>query len=107
MAVPVEPRDRAGSGDWPADVADRIEALVGTVRDRTTVPLETLARAIVYGTLAGVMAVAAVVLVAIALVRALTELTGDAWIAHLLVGGSFMVLGAFLLFVKTRPRQAT
>ena len=38
------------SGDWAAQAADTIERAVGNVRDRTTAPAITVARAVVYGT---------------------------------------------------------
>src|SRR5947199_411658 len=39
----------APNGDWTIQTADRVERVVTGIRDRTTVPLTTLARALVYG----------------------------------------------------------
>ncbi len=84
--------------DWTVQVADTVERVVGTIRDKTAVPLTTVARGLVYGLIALVMGVAALVLVAIGAVRALDAyLPGNVWSAHLLVGGIFSGAGAFLL----------
>ena len=97
----------AGSGDWPAQVTDSIVGLVDKVRDRTTVPLETIARGIVYGTIAATVGLVALILATIAGIRMLEVYlpVGGVWLPYLIVGGLFTVLGAFLLFVKTRPKQ--
>ena len=59
MAAPISSRD------WTAQAADTIETVVVTVKDKTTVPLRTVARAIVYGlVLAALGAVLTVALVA-------------------------------------------
>ncbi len=84
-------------GDWPAQAATSIEQLVTTVRDRTTVPALTAARAIVY-TLVGVpLLVAAFVLLVISLVRLVNNyLPGGVWAAYLLLGGIFVIGGLIL-----------
>lgn len=91
-AKPAEP-------DWAAQAADAVERVVGTIRDKTSVPLTTVARAVVFGLIAGVMALAALVLVSIALVRVIDVATGDGnvWIAHFGVGGIFTIAGVVLL----------
>lgn len=108
MAVPGDPsRSAAPGGDWTVQAADSIERLVGTVRDKTAVPLTTVARAVVFGLLAAVMGIAVLVLVAIGLVRAVNAyLPGDVWAAHLLVGGIFTLAGAFTLRKATSGRAA-
>lgn len=96
-----------GGGDWTVQAADSIERLVGTVRDKTAVPLTTVARGIVFGLLAAVMGIAVLVLVAIGLVRAVNVyLPGGVWAAHLLVGGIFTVVGALTLRKATSDRTA-
>jgi len=37
------------------------------------------------------------VIVSVVLIRALTELTGEAWIAYLITSGIFLAVGAFLM----------
>lgn len=95
--------DGAGGGatgtDWAVQAADTVERVVGSIRDKTSIPLTTVARALVYGLIAAVMALVVAVLVAIALVRAIDVFTGEGnvWIAHFAVGGIFSVTGGFLL----------
>ena len=105
MARPV--RDLATSdGDWVVQATDTIESVVGTIRDKTTVPLTTAARAIVYGILAAFAGGAALILLAIAAVRLVDIATGagNVWIAHLIVGMVF-VLPGFLLWRKRTPKE--
>ena len=59
------------ASDWPAQAADTIERVVGTVRDKTTGQLVTAARWIVYGTFAALVGLAVAVLFALAAVRAI------------------------------------
>ena len=87
--------------------ADTVERVVGSIRDKTALPLTTIARAVVFGLLAAVMGVAALVLVIVGLVRAVDVLTGDGnvWIAYLAIGGIFTLVGAFLLRKATTTRE--
>lgn len=93
----------APASDWPAQAADTIERVVGSVRDKTTGPAITAARWVVYGTFALVVGTVVGVLIAIAAVRALDAYLPDAvvgeqhtWAAHLLVGVTFSLLGMAL-----------
>lgn len=84
--------------DWTVQAADTVERVVGTIRDKTAVPLTTVARALVYGLVAAVVGGAALVLVAIALVRVIDAyVPQEVWSAHLIVGGIFSLAGAVLL----------
>jgi hypothetical protein len=99
--------ERSTTTDWTVQVADRVESVVTGVRDKTTVPLTKVARGIVYGMIAGTLAVVALVLVAILAVRALSYLPlhspppdehGRAvWAAEAIIGGIFTVPGLFFL----------
>jgi len=94
------------SGDWSAQAADTIESVVGTIRDKTTVPLTTVARALVYGIVAGVMGVAALLLLVIALVRLLdVYIPGQIWTVYAVVGGLFTVGGLFAWSKRTPKRK--
>jgi hypothetical protein len=94
------------SPDWTVQVADTIESVVGSVRDKTAVPLETVARGLVYGIVLGTMGVTALVLVTILLIRVLTIQVADrslpVWGAYLLLGAIFTLAGMFL-WRKRRP----
>ena len=84
--------------DWAAQITDQIERVVSTVRDRTTRPAITVVRGLVFGVIAVTGAVTALVLLSIVLIRVLTELTGQAWIAFLITAGIFLLIGAFLMY---------
>ena len=84
-------------GDWAAQTADTIERVVGGVRGKTSEPVERIARVVVYGLLAAFLGIAALVLLAIALVRfADVWIPGEVWSAHAVVGGIFTLVGLFL-----------
>lgn len=96
--------------DWPAQFADSIENIVGTVRDKTTGPLLTIARGIVYGTFAAVLGLTALIVAVIALVRFVNVYLPDAvvgeqhvWATYLLLGLIFTIAGA-VLWGRRRPK---
>ena len=90
---------------WAADLADTIERVVGTVRDKTTKPIVTVTRGLVYGLLAVILGFAAVVLLIVTLTRGAQELLDEAnvrrsaavYISYLAVGGIFSVVGLLVL----------
>jgi hypothetical protein len=92
--------DPTPSPDWATRTADSIERVVTTVRDRTTRPLLVAGRGIVFGLLAGVVGVAAVVLLSILIVRVLVILTDRAWVADLILGALFVIVGFVLLRLR-------
>ena len=83
--------------DWAAQITDQIETVVTTVRDKTTRPALTVVRGVVFGVIAVTGVVTALVLVSVVLIRALTELTNEAWIAYLITAGIFLAVGTFLM----------
>jgi hypothetical protein len=93
--------------DWPTQTADTIDRVVGTIRDKTAVPLERLARLVVYGLLAAILAIAAVTLIAIAIVRVLDIWipVDSVWPAHLITGGIFTLAGLFLWSKRKQPTR--
>ncbi len=106
-SLPSEPSRLPPSpgGDWPAQAADTIERLVGTVRDKTTGPALTAARGIVYGTFAALIGIVIVVLTVIGLVRLIDSyLPGEVWATYLLLGGIFLVVG-IVLWSRRNPAQ--
>lgn len=84
--------------DWTQQVADAIDNAVGTVRDKTVVPVQRIVHMVIAGLLALVLGTMALMLLAIGSFRALSVyLPGDVWAAHLLVGGIFVTAGMFCL----------
>ena len=102
------PRPASGGSDWTVHAADTIERVVVGVRDKTTVPLTTVARALVYGLLAGVMAMLIGIFSAIVSLRVLTAylVRGEVWAAYLIVGGIFVLPGVFLLRKATSAKTS-
>lgn len=105
--LPVPPPPDA---DWPAQAADAIERVVGTVRHKTTGPALTVARAVVYGTFAAIVGSACLVVLIIAALRGLDVALPDSvfgeehmWAAHLILGLLFVVVGA-VLWRRRHPR---
>jgi hypothetical protein len=93
-------------GDWPADVAGRIEATVGAIRDKTAVPLDKAAHWIVYGLVASILGMAAAILVAAGLVRVVdVYLPEDVWAAHAVTSGIFLAIGLFLWSRRRRSSE--
>ena len=90
--------------NWAADIADTIERVVGTVRDRTTKPLVTASRGVVFGLLAAILGIVALTLLILTATRA-TQALLDIWLRHevsvylsyLIVGGIICLGGAFVL----------
>ena len=97
--------------DWPAQIADTIVNVVGSVRDKTTGPALTIARAAVYGTFAAIVGCVALVVLVVSGVRFLDVYLPDAWFgeehtwaAHLIIGLVLTIFG-LVLWMRRRPRQ--
>jgi hypothetical protein len=96
--------------DWTAEAADRIEAVVTTVRDKTTVPVQKIGAALVYGLVAGVLGATALIVLLIGLFRLHVYLPFHpegrrVWVSYLALGAIFSMLGALLWRRRTaQPR---
>lgn len=97
-----------GGEDWTVQAADTIERVVVGLRDKTAVPLTTVARALVYGLLAAVMGLTALVFVLIGTLRAVNVyvVQGEVWASYLLVGGIFTLAGALTLRKASSDKAA-
>ncbi len=111
--TPYDQQEAANGDDWPAQIADSIESIVGSVRDKTTGPLLTIARAVVYGTFGTVIAVAVLILLIIGSVRFVNGYLPDkifgeehTWATYLIIGLVFTLAGA-LLWSRRRAREQT
>ena len=111
MAPPPDNRSSTGTDadstighDWPAQIADTAARLVEQVRDKTTRPAITAARAVVFGLVALSVGMVAAFLFLIGTIRLVNGyLPGKVWTTYLLLGGIFTVVGA-LLFSQRKPR---
>jgi hypothetical protein len=90
--------------DWPEQAADTVVSTVDKVRDKATGPALTVSRAIVYGVLILVFAVAALILFVIGAVR-----FGSYWLpvwAVYLILGVLFVLAGIILYRQRAPKVA-
>lgn len=98
----------AAGRDWTDEVADRIESVVSTVRDKTTVPVTKAARAVVFGLVAGVLGAGLFLLLIMTVVRLLDvympyhPLGRRVWTVDAGAAAIFLALGAFA-WRKRRP----
>lgn len=96
--------------DWTVEVADHIEAVVGAVRDKTAVPATKVARALVFGSVAGLLGSLALVLAVVGIFRLVnvylpfSPLGRRVWASYLLIGAIFLLSGT-LLWRRRTPRH--
>jgi hypothetical protein len=103
-APPLQPAGQAD--DWPALATAKLVEVVDTVRTKTTEPALTVARAVVYGLLALLLAGTAVVLVSIMLIRIVDIwVPGDVYWAYLIVGTVFLVIGIVCWALRNRESE--
>jgi hypothetical protein len=91
------------TGNWPAQAADTIVGVVDKVRDKTTGPIQTAARGLVYGIVAAVLGTMVAVLLIIGAIRLLDAVQpwGNVWLPYLELGLIFLVAGS-LIFRRRR-----
>jgi drug/metabolite transporter (DMT)-like permease len=95
--------------DWTTDLVDNLDSAIAVVRDKTVVPAQKATRAVVYGLLVAFFALTAAIMLAVALFRVLVILTGEVWASYLILGGIFVIAGAFcwtLRSARTKPEEA-
>lgn len=93
--------------DWADQAADTVISVVDQVRQKTTGPLLTAARAIVYGLIGFFAALVALIVLVIALVRLLdVYLPGAVWSAYLLLGTVFLLAGLLVWRRRYLPAPA-
>jgi hypothetical protein len=90
--------------DWTTDAVDTLENVVAAVRDKTVVPAQKATKAVVFGLLVAFFVLTAVLMLAIALFRVLVVVTGEVWAAYLILGGIFVIAGAFVWALRS-PRN--
>ena len=110
MTQPSEPSQApVVPDDWPVQAAERVEGLVGTVRDKTTGPVMTAARWVVYGTLVFIVAIAAIILLVTLILRLLQSYLpfddSNVWVSYLILG-SVTTIGGLMLLGRARQPVA-
>jgi hypothetical protein len=95
--------------NWAADLADTVERVVGTVREKATKPAVHVTRGIVYGLLAVFLGITALTLFLIGITRGLQAFLDlfvtperAVYLSYLVIGGILCLLGA-LFFRKRHP----
>jgi hypothetical protein len=84
--------------ELPGRVVDRIDALVGIVRDKLVYPVERTARALVLAVLSLVVGTAAAVLLILGIFRLGSSIAGShQWVVYLAMGLAFSGIGLGLL----------
>ena len=94
--------------DWAADTADRIDHVVAVIRSKTSDRLVGVARMVVYGVLAAVMGIMALILLLVAAIRFLDAyIPRGVWIPYVGLGAIFVVAGLFLWSKRTAKTVET
>ncbi|MDQ6784899.1 MAG: hypothetical protein M3063_15980 [Actinomycetota bacterium] len=104
-----QPGSEPGS-DWTVEVVHRIDTVVGTIRQKTILPITKVARAVVFGLVAAVAGVLALALTCIVVVRiSVAYLPFDpvarrVWVTYAVLGAIFLLGGAFA-WRKRKPAR--
>jgi hypothetical protein len=106
------------SGDWPRQATDSIIRLVDNVRDRTSGPAVTAARAVVYGSIIAILGLPLFILTLVGAMRLFehgllkigewqqwTWMTDPMWFVYEVFGTSFVIVGV-VLWGKARKSPA-
>ena len=103
----------AEDNDWPARASATVVQYVGTVREKTTGPALVASRSVVYLVTMALIGAMILILALILLVRMLVSVTayvpgvepGETWLAYLLLGSVFAIVGLVLWRMK-EPRAS-
>ena len=94
--------------DWPATATDAIVNAVDAVRDRTTGPIMTIARALVFGVFALSLGITVITLLVIATIHFLDEvLPFSVWLPYLVLGAALLVVGGLVFSRRMAPGNTT
>jgi hypothetical protein len=100
------------NGDWVSQVSSTIIDVIDSIHDAAVVPLTTIARAIVFGTLALILGTGSLVLLTLGLTRLLDVYLDNipgfpegVWVAYLVMGAIFVGASLFL-WSKRRAKEA-
>ena len=94
--------------DWPTTATDAIVNAVDAVRDRTTGPIMTIARALVFGVFALSLGITVITLLVIATIHFLDEvLPFSVWLPYLVLGAALLVVGGLVFSRRMAPGNTT
>jgi vacuolar-type H+-ATPase subunit I/STV1 len=94
--------------DWTKDLLDRLDHYIDVVRSNTTDRLVKVARILVFGVIAVILGTMAGIVALIAVIRILDiVLPREVWLPYLVLGAIFLVAGLFLWSKKTAPAVKT
>ena len=105
------PSNPLSDPNWAPQVADTIERIVGQVRDRTTRPVILAARAIVFGLLAAILGLFALIILIVGLMPRLPSdprmalLPRDRRLAQLRDRRRIVFLAGALMMAKRIPKE--
>jgi len=86
----------ASSVGWEAQITDRFVRAVDRLRARTTQPLLTASRGVVFGLVVIICGLTVLILFSVGIFRLLNNvLPGGSWTAYLVLGGLCCALGAW------------
>jgi len=98
--------------NWASDFTETIIDTVDKVRDRTTKPIVTVARGLVFGLLSTFLGLMALVLLLVGLSRALINLLewpfdhdSAVWISHIVLGSLLCLAGAIFM-VRRQSKES-
>jgi hypothetical protein len=90
--------------NWAPELADTVERVVGTVRDKTTSNIVFAARAVVFGLLGSILGITVLTLFVVGLIRGIQTLLDFAvtweravYLSYFIVGGISCLLGLLLM----------
>jgi hypothetical protein len=91
--------------EWPGQAADTIVDVVGKVRDKTTKPALTVARAFVYSALILVGGTVALIMLLIGSIKALEHVPGHIWTVYAAFAVAFLFAGSILIRKANAPKS--
>jgi hypothetical protein len=98
------PLEETTNDDWITTLLGKLETGVGVVRETATNRVIGIMRTVMYGLMAVIIGMFALVLLAVMGVRLLFVATGHrAWAAHGIVGVLLLIIG-FLLLRRRHPK---
>ncbi len=93
--------DTPSSDDWISTLLGKLEKGVELVRDTATNRVITIMRSVMYGVMALIIGLFALMLLAVMIVRLLVVATGHrTWLAHGITGLVFLIAGLFILRLR-------